>query len=157
MTILEYDKAIEDCYNPETGEFNEELFNELQQGRSEKVENLICFYKNVVSMAEAIKEEEAKLAERRKAEENKAKSLKAYIEYALQGEKFKTARCDVSYRKTKSVELSDNFVSWATATGRDDLLSYKEPTASKTAVKAALEAGEDVPAQIVEKMSMNIK
>lgn len=158
MTIYEIDAAIESCYDAETGEFNEDKFNDLAQARDEKIEQLICFYKDVVGLADAIKAEEVKLKERREAEERKAESLKNYIIYALNGEKFKTSKAAVSYRKSKQVICSEDFVSWAKDNDRKDLLSYKEPTVSKTAVKAAIESGEaGIPAEIVENTSAIIK
>ncbi len=157
-SIYEINAQIQECLNPETGEFDEERFNGLIELKETKIEQLICFYKNVVAMAKAMKEEEKSLKERREAEERKAENLKNYIQYALDGEKFKTSKVSVSYRKTQSVEVADNFVSWAIATGHDTLLKYKEPEVSKTAVKEAILAGEkDIPAQIIEGMSMTIK
>lgn len=157
-SIYEINAQIQECLNPETGEFDEERFNGLIELKETKIEQLICFYKNVVAMAKAMKEEEKSLKERREAEERKAENLKNYIQYALDGEKFKTSKVSVSYRKTQSVEVADDFVSWAIATGHDTLLKYKEPEVSKTAVKEAILAGEkDIPAQIIEGMSMTIK
>lgn len=157
-SIYEINAQIQECLNPETGEFDEERFNGLIELKETKIEQVICFYKNVVAMAKAMKEEEKSLKERREAEERKAENLRNYIQYALDGEKFKTSKVSVSYRKTQSVEVADNFVSWAIATGHDTLLKYKEPEVSKTAVKEAILAGEkDIPAQIIEGMSMTIK
>ena len=158
MTIHEIDAAIESCVDQETGEFDEAKFNDLAQAREEKIEQLICFYKNVTALAKAIKEEETKLKERRTAEENKAERLKQYIAYALAGEKFKTAKVAVSYKHTVSTECADNFIQWAQDNKRDDLLSYGKPTANKTAIKAAIESGEQgIPAQIVENVNTIIK
>ena len=157
-SIYEINEQIQDCLNPETGEFDEERFNGLMELKETKIEQLLCFYKNVVALAKSMKEEEKSLKERREAEERKAENLKNYIQYALDGEKFKTSKVSVSYRKTQSVEVADNFVSWAIATGHDKLLKHKEPEVSKTAVKEAILAGEkDIPAQIIEGMSMTIK
>lgn len=156
-SIYEINEQIENCLNPETGEFDEETFNSLVELRETKIEQLICFYKNVAATAKAMKEEENNLRERREAEERKAENLKNYIQYALAGEKFKTAKAAVSYRSTKSVEVSDNFVEWAQSNERDDLLSFKKPEVSKKAVKKAIEAGETIPARIVENTSMSIK
>lgn len=157
MTIFEIDAEIEACWNPELETFDQERFEDLVQARDEKLEQLICFYKDVVAMSDAIKAEEDKLKERRQAEERKAERLKNYIEFALQGEKFKTAKAVVSYRKSKQVIVAEDFVKWAQANDRDDLLTYKEPTVSKTAVKAALESGEELPAEIIENNNINIK
>ena len=157
-SIYEINEQIQDCLNPETGEFDEERFNGLMELKETKIEQLLCFYKNVVALAKSMKEEEKSLKERREAEERKAENLKNYIQYALDGEKFKTSKVSVSYRKTQSVEVADNFVSWAIATGHDKLLKHKEPEVSKTAVKEAILAGEkDIPAQIIEGVSMTIK
>lgn len=156
-SIYEINEQIENCLNPETGEFDEETFNSLVELRETKIEQLICFYKNVAATAKAMKEEENNLRERREAEERKAENLKNYIQYALAGEKFKTAKAAVSYRATKSVEVADNFVEWAQSNERDDLLSFKKPEVSKKAVKEAIEAGETIPARIVENTSMSIK
>lgn len=158
MTILEYNSEIENCFNPETGEVDDTMLTALIEAREEKIEQVICFYKNVVAMAKAMKEEEDKLKERRQAEENRAERLKNYITYALQGEKFKTARNAVSYSHSKSTQCSEDFVKWAEEHKRKDLLSYGKPTANKTAIKAALEKGEtDIPAQIVENVNTIIK
>ena len=157
-SIYEINEQIQDCLNPETGEFDEERFNGLMELKETKIEQLLCFYKNVVAMAKSMKEEEKSLKERREAEERKAENLKRYIQYALDGEKFKTAKVAVSYRNSQSVEVADNFVEWAQQHDRDDLLSYKKPEASKTAIKAAIESGDnDIPARIVENTNISIK
>lgn len=157
-SIYEINDQIQDCLNPETGEFDEERFNGLIELKETKIEQLICFYKNVVAMAKSMKEEEKNLKERREAEERKAENLKNYIQYALDGEKFKTAKASVSYRATQSVEVADDFVYWAIATGHETLLKRKDPEVSKTAVKEAILAGvKDIPARIVDGVSMTIK
>ena len=157
-SIYEINEEIQNCLNTETGEFDEERFNGLLELKETKIEQLLCFYKNVVALAKAMKAEEEALKERREKEEKKAENLKNYIQYALAGENFKTPKAAVSYRATQSVEVADNFVEWAQKNDRDDLLSYKKPEVSKKAVKAAIEAGEkNIPAQIVENKSMSIK
>lgn len=157
MKLFEIDEALMNCFDDETGEINEEMYELLTEKREEKIESLLCWYKNLCSDAEQLKEQENIFKERRQTMENKAERLKNYIEYALAGEKFETAKVKVSYRKSKAVEVSEDFVKWAQDNDRDDLLTYKEPTVSKTAVKKALEYGETIPAQIVENINMSIK
>ncbi len=157
MKLFEIDEAIENCLDTETGEFNEELYNQLTEEREHKIENLICYYKNVVADAEAIKTQEKIFKERREREERKAESLKQFISRALNGEKFKTDKVEVGFRKSKQVVVSDDFIDWAQQNGRDDLLSYKEPAVNKTAIKAAITDGEDIPAEIVENLNISIK
>lgn len=157
MKLFEIEAEIENCYNPETGEFDEEKFNFLNDLRERKVESLICYYKNTVADAEALKVQEKIFKERREREERKAESLKQFIIRTLNGEKFKTDLVEVGYRKSKQVVVSDDFVKWATENGRDDLLTYKEPTVNKTAVKDAINCGDDVPAEITENINIQIK
>lgn len=157
MNLFEIDAELMNCRNDETGEIDEEKFELLTAAREEKIEGLLCWYKNICSDVEALKKQEDIFYERRKAAESKADGIKAYIERVLAGEKFETAKVKVSYRKSKSVIVAEDFVRWAQANDRDDLLTYKEPTVSKTAVKQAIEAGEEVPAEIVENMNISIK
>src|SRR5574344_1639023 len=71
--------------DPETGEIlDEESFNakfdEIQMALSEKIENSMCFYKNLQADIEAFKTEEKKLAQRRKIKENLAERVKNRID-----------------------------------------------------------------------------
>ncbi|MDO4801780.1 MAG: siphovirus Gp157 family protein [Prevotellaceae bacterium] len=157
MKLFEIDEAIENCLNIETGEFDEEMYNLLTAEREQKIENLICYYKNVVADAEALKTQEKIFKERKEREERKAESLKQFISRALNGEKFKTDKVEVGFRKSKQVVISDDFIEWAQRNSRDDLLTYKEPTANKTAIKAAITDGEELPAEIVENLNISIK
>lgn len=157
MKLFEIDAELENCVDPETGEFDESKFNLLTHLRDEKIEGLICYYKNTVADAEALKTQEKIFKERREREERKAENLKSYIARALDGEKFKSDKVEVGYRKSKVVQTAEDFVKWAVEHDRDDLLTYKEPTANKTAIKEAINNGEDVPAEIVDNVNIQIK
>ena len=106
MTLYEIDKAITDLADPETGEITDfEALDNLQMARDQKIENIACYYKNLVSDAEAIKAEKEALAERQKVAENKAARLKEYLSYALHGEKFSrpdASRHSHSYTKHRN-------------------------------------------------------
>lgn len=158
MSIYEIDGSILSLVDMETGEIEDEKrFDELQMERTQKVENIGCFYKNLVAEAKAMREEEAKLAQRRKAVENKAERIKALLIYALKGEKFESPKLRCSYRKTKSVHVDDSFVAWAQENA-DDLLTFKEPTPNRTAIKAALADGREIEhAEIVTSESLQVK
>ncbi len=158
MSIYDINDAIIKLVDADTGEItDEEAFDALQMERTQKVENIGCFYKNLVAEAKAMKEEEANLAQRRKAVENKAKRVKFLLAYALRGEKFESPRLRCSYRKAKSVQVDDDFVAWAKEHA-DDLLTLKEPTPSLTAIKAALADGREIEhAEIVTTESLLVK
>lgn len=163
MRIYEIDAAIEsliaNSVDEETGEIlvDPEQLDALQMERDTAVENLALYVKNLSAEASAIKAEEEKLAKRRKSTEKTAESAKKYLEYALRGEKFKTARVAVSYRKSAKLELADGFLEWAKLNA-PELLRVKEPEADKDAIKAALKGGAVINgATLVENTSIQIK
>lgn len=158
MSIYEIDDAITSLVDMETGEIDDEKrFDELQMERTQKIENTGCYYKNLVAEAKAMKEEEANLAQRRKAVENKAERIKNLLVYALNGDKFESPKVRCSYRKSKSVQVDDGFVAWAEEHA-DDLLTFKEPTPNRTAIKAALADGREIEhAEIVTSESLQVK
>lgn len=152
MTIYQIDEAILGCIDPETGEVDAEKLGELTLQREQKVENIACWIKNLVSDAKALKDEKKALEERIKAKENRAESLKAFLESVLDGQRFETSKCAVSFRKTQSVNISDLSAIPA------DYLRFKPAEADKTAIKAAIKNGETVSgAELIEKLSMSIK
>ena len=142
MKLYEIENAILDCIDLETGEVIDiDRLNELQMEREAKIENVACWIKDLKAEAEAIKAEKMALAERQKAAENKAESLKNWLAYALDGQKFSTARCAVSFRKTEAVEVTPEGLENLMRGGCDDLLTYEQPKPNKTAIKQALKDG----------------
>lgn len=162
MKLYEINHEIEDLLekfiDPDTGEILDEqlaaAYDTLQMARSEKIENIGLFIKDLEAEAKAIKEEAKNLTARAKAAENRADSLKAYLQYCLGGEKFKTPTLSVSYRKSQKVEVDENRLFEVP----EQYLRYKDPEVDKTAVKKALVAGESVPGcTLVDSVSVIIK
>lgn len=138
----------------ETGELiDPERLDRLQMEREAKIEGIACWIKNLLSDAEAIKAEKNALAEREAKCRKKAEQLKEYLTYALGGEKFSTAKCAVSFRKSESVEVEDLTLIPA------ELLRVKASyEADKTAIKAAIKAGREINGcRLVENISAQIK
>lgn len=158
MSIYEIDDSILSLVDMETGEIEDEKrYDELQMERTKKVENIACYFKNLVAEAKAMKEEESNLAQRRKAVENKAERIKALLVYALNGDKFESPKVRCSYRKAKSVQVDDSFIDWARENA-DDLLTFREPTPNRAAIKAALADGREIEhAEIVTNESLQVK
>lgn len=99
-------------------------------------------------------------AARRQALERAAESKKKYLDSVLNGEKFSTPRCSISYRKTTGVEVSDMgaVVAWMLANGHDDEVTYNAPTVSKTDLATLLKSGAEIDgATLVQGMSMGVK
>lgn len=152
-TLYEINDAIMDCVDMETGEIiDEEKLASLQLAFDEKVEGVACWIKNLLADAAAIKVEEENLRARRKANENKAESLKRYLFGTLGGQKFKSPKVSISYRRSESVQVDDMSLL------DDDYLKYAEPTVDKTKVKQALKAGIELRGvQLVESQNIQIK
>lgn len=162
--LYEINRAIEDILNggidTETGEItvDGDALDALIMERDAKIENIACYIKNLTADAKMIKDEENALAERRKAAEKKAERLREYLTAVLDGQKFQSAKCAVSFRRTQKVEIDEGFTAWAAASGNDDLLRYHAPEVNKVAVKALLAEGAEIPcARLTETKSMVIK
>ena len=153
MTLYEIDQAIMNCLDNETGEIiDAELLDNLQMERNEKIENVACWIKELKAEAEALKAEKLAFAERQRVAENKAESLKNWLAYVLNGEKFKTTRASITFRMTEKVEIGDIMQL------DEKFLRYKEPEADKTAIKEAIKAGQEVAgATLISSTSVIIK
>ena len=152
MNLYEINKAMQECINLETGEIDLELFEKLQLEKDEKIENVALWIKNLSSDVESMENEKKAFEERIKACKNKVSSLKTYLEMALNGEKFQTAKCSITFRKSKSIKVTD------ISKLDKDYLKYAEPMADKTAIKKAIESGVTVVgASLVENLNVQIK
>ena len=159
MTIYEIDNEIMNCVDMETGEvIDTDKLNDLQMERDAKIENVACWIKELKAEAEAIKNEKQALADRKRVAENKVESLKNWLAYVLNGEKFKTSKCSISYRNSESVEVTEEGLE-ALMREHEDLLTYNAPEPNKKAIKDAIKNdGLDVAGiQLVQKTSTIIK
>lgn len=161
MTIYEIDNRIAELVDPETGELLDyDAFASLQMEREAKIENMALWYKDLTAEAKAIREEEKALAERRKSAENKAERLKGYLDEALAGESYKSAKVAVSYRRSKAVELADEsaVINELESSGRGDCIYYTAPRVNKVALARLLKDGGAVPgAELVERSNIQIR
>ena len=169
MTIYEIDdefaskmNELLEIFDEETGEITgldrfEELkkaLDGLEEERKQKISNVACWYKSLVAEAEAIKAEKQKLAKRQQATENKAENLKAYLEYALGGEKFKDARVNITYRKSEGIHFADDFD--GNTLPKEFLRIKAEP--KLTEIKEAIKGGQQFEGiSLVERQNMLIK
>lgn len=169
MTIYEIDdefaskmNELLEIFDEETGEIADlDRFEELKKAldglaeeRKQKISNVACWYKSLVAEAEAIKAEKQKLAKRQQVTENKAENLKAYLEYALGGEKFKDARVNITYRKSEGIHFADDFD--GNTLPKEFLRIKAEP--KLTEIKEAIKGGQQFEGiSLVERQNMLIK
>lgn len=153
--LYELAKAIRDFdleIDEETGEIlNAAELDALELERSEKIENIALWIKNLRADAEAYKREKESFAQKQKVAENKAERLREYLTSALDGEKYKSDRVTISYRKSAAVSVVD--------AGQIPVELWRlrsEPDKAK--IREKLKAGEDVPGAVLEETtSLQIK
>ena len=153
-SLYTINQEILNCVDLETGEIlDEQAFEALQIERNEKLENIALWVKNLLSESEALKAEEKSFYERRKAAENKAESLKRYLDSALKGQKFNTTKVAISYRKSTSVDVLD-----VSKLPKQYQVVKTEVVPDKKAIGDTLKAGNKITgAELVERNNIQIK
>lgn len=160
MKLYEINYEIENLLNmvDENGEMPDGVFeaiSQLSMFENEKVDNIGCYVKSLLSEAQAIKDEKDKLYQRQKTKENQADRLKAFLNnYMVQNgkTKFETPRCVISFRKSTAVNITN-----------EDLIpkEFKEAQPDKilkSEIKEALKEGKSIPgAELSENQNLQIK
>lgn len=158
LKLYEIPTEIDALIDPDTGEITDaEKLTELVNRFNNGVEWLALEVKNSLAEADALKKEKDAFAQREKVASNRAKNLKNYLTYLLNGEKFKTDKVAISWRRSEQVQVDEeNFLPWAKE--HNAYLRWKEPEVDKTALKEAFKQGIEVPyAELVENQSIQIK
>lgn len=108
MNLYEINREILSCIDYETGEILDvQRLEMLEIAKEKKIENVALWIKNLESEAAALKKEKDSFAQREKSVKNKIESLKKYLENALQGQKFQTTKCAISFRTSTTLEMSE--------------------------------------------------
>lgn len=152
-TLYEIDAAILACVDLETGEIiDAEQLQALQMEREQKIENVALWYKNLLSDAAQYAAEEAAFKKKKQQAQAQAERAKAYLQDALQGEKYKSARVNISFRSCPRVIVDD------VLNLPPRFVRFADPEPNKTEIAAAIKAGEEVNgARIESSVSMIIK
>lgn len=132
------------------------LLDEVEGAFVEKAERVCMVMKNVEAEAEAFKAEEARLAGRRKALENKADRLKSYLAGTMKAmglPEQKTPLFSLKFQKNPpAVEVLDPAAIPA------DYWRQPEPVLDRALVKKALAEGYEIPgARLVQGESLRIR
>ena len=152
--LYEIDQAILDCIDLETGEIIDvEKLSDLQMQREQKIESVVLWIKNLRSDAEAYKAEKEVFEEREKQAKNKAERLAAWLTEVLDGEKFITPKCSVTFRKSEAVEVVNPEL-----VPKEFQKVKVEVSPDKIAIKNALKHWTNVPGcELVLKKNIQIK
>ena len=145
--------TLEKIVDMETGEVvTVDNLENLQLVKEEKLEGCAVVYKELKADAEALANEIKTLQERKARLVKKQDWLADYMSAALNGEKLKTAKCSISYRKSESVELVGELTDVPAEYCRTKV------ELDKTAVKKAIKEGNEVNGcRLVAKQTVQIK
>ena len=152
--LYEIDQAILECLDAETGEIiDPEQLDNLFMERNQKIENVALWIKNLESDALAFKAEKDAFAYREKAATKKAENLKAWLARVLEGEKFSTSKCAISFRKSEQVEIFNE------GAVPDELLIRTVSTRpDKKFIKELLKCGHEIGGcRLVENLNTQIR
>lgn len=108
-TLYQINDELTNCIDAETGEITDlDRYEQLSLSREEKIENILLWIKNLRADAEMYKAEAKSFSDKQKSAENKADNLQGWMEKVLDGQKFKTNRVQVTYRRSESVKIDDD-------------------------------------------------
>ena len=153
-SLYQIDTAILNCCDIETGEIiDADALDALMMEREQKIENIALYIKNLTADAAAYKAEKEAFAAREAQAANKAANLKKYLTAALNGQKFSTPRCAVSFRRSEMVEIDEEG-----AIPAEYMTETVKRTPDKVAIKAAIKAGQEISGcHLVENQIISIK
>lgn len=163
MTLYEIDQAILDlldrgfAVDEDTGEVIDgaEELERLHLERSQKLEGVALYIKNVEAHIADIKVEEEALEQRRKKHEMKVSRLKKYLTDSIIGNgetSFESAKVAVTFRKSTAVVVDEDSLDeeyWC-----EKVISKRVP--DKERIKADIKLGADVYGAYIEERQ-NIK
>lgn len=139
----------------ETGEvLDAEVLENLQMERSEKIDNILCFIKNLEADELKYKAEAEYQASRAERNRKKAAQLKEYLaEHLEAGKKFESAHGEIRWRKSTAVDVPDVMAL------PEEFRKVKETwTADKAVIGKLLKSGMTVcGASLVERQNIQIR
>ena len=160
MRLYEIDSRIEELIDRETGEISDmEAFEALQMAREDKLEGAACYAKDLAADIKALADEEKALHERRTVLEHKRERLERWLSTVLDGEKFSTPRCDVRFRKSQALEITDERTlrEWLEMSAPSFLIA-QDPKIDKAGIKDAVKSGAEIPCvELVTRQNIAIK
>lgn len=162
MTSYELSNIILELRNQfEDGIIDEQTFNDTVEGLcvEDKLDGLIYANKKVDAEIDMLKKEKERLdAEIKKQERNKA-NIQTFIKVLMHStghDKYSSPSGKISFRKSTSVELDDDFIE--ANIGTSFVIEDIKYKADKKAIKELLVANEEVPgATLLEKRNLQIK
>ena len=152
-TLYEIDNDIINCVDEETGEILDiEKLEALQMERDAKIEGVALYIKQLNAEAALIREEEKKLAERRKKKEKLSTGYAKWLETVLGGQAFETPKVALAWRASERAEITGDLLDLAAYLeniGYESCVKYGEITIDKNEVKRLLKQGVKIPGAVL--------
>lgn len=129
-----------------------------------EIETKLEKYGRVITEAESdsarLDAEIKRLTKRKKSIDNNVSRMytwleNAFIIHGMADKPIKTDNFTFRFRKSTSIEVFDQFIEWCREYNRPDLLNVTA-VPNKTAIKEALEKGEEIPAWVQEKRKLRM-
>lgn len=158
-------RMMEESVDPETGEFcpDQEAWDRLQLEWKVKIENTALHIKDlegdIAKYKAELKSQTERLTAVIRAMEKKADWLKGNLTRSLEGQRFQTPRCDIRFRKSEAVTVTDETatINWAKEFA-PDVLRYKPVTLSLADLKAEMKKGTEIPgAELTGRTNISIR
>lgn len=153
---VEYRQAMTDALYDTLDSVNGEL--------EDKLANCGSYIKQLCAEAGALDDEIKSLRQRSEAKKREIERMKQYIISCMDAvgcTKVDEPLAKLSIRNNpESVSVADEreFIRWAQTSDRDDLLKYAEPEIKKSAVKAEIKSGKELPGcALVHTRSLMVK
>lgn len=154
MNLFDIDQQIRDLMSQtdEDGVVTDEAMEQLlglEQTTDIKMEALACLIKERRADAKAIKAESDTLAKRARTTDNDADRMEAYLTRFMEQtgrDKFQTARCALSFRKSEAVVLDDE----SSYKMFPELWKTPEPVPDKVKIKEFINKGYVIPGARLE-------
>lgn len=158
MKLYEINDAIETLLSaltvdPETGEVPADIdeiadqLDSLAMERQNVLEYLAKKVLNLRSDIESLKGEINRLTDRKARLDKQAQSIINVLDRECKGEKTDLGVATVSYRKSETVDITDerNAWTWLLQNQHADCVKCPDPVVDKTALKKLLKSGVSVP------------
>jgi len=154
-------RAITEAY--ENGELEDDVYRDtlegLEMAQDDKLEHIACLYKERVAEADAVKVEAKKLSDRSSSIAKTADNLKNFLSSCMETankDKFKTARVQIGFRKSKYLDVFDAlaYQDYAEKNGYIKTIV----SVDNAAIKKCIEDGTEVDgAKISERQNIQVK
>jgi hypothetical protein len=133
-----------------------EKLEQLQLDYAVLIRNLRNDYFNRKAEADALKAEKQRLAKRQATAERAYDRAARFLAYLTKGEKYQDEDVKISYRKSETVELDDDFLDWAMSNAPGLVKVTPEPR--KADIKRMLKNGQQIEhAHLETRQNIQIK